>query len=96
MKEAKPMKNDLLKGLTEEQIAKARECKSEEELLELARKEGVKLTDEQLESISGGCGQKPKERVCPGCHSTNVQSRTEYRQSHDVEICCCLDCGMEW
>jgi len=90
------MKNDLLKGLTEEQIAKARECKSEEELLELARKEGVKLTDEQLESISGGCGQKPKERVCPGCHSTNVEVRTEYRQSHDVEIYCCTECGMEW
>ena len=48
------MGNKLLTGLTEEQIASARECKSEEELLELARKEGVKLSDEQLAFVSGG------------------------------------------
>lgn len=32
----------------------AAECQSPEEILELAKKEGVKLTEEQLESISGG------------------------------------------
>ena len=57
------MNNELLKGLTEEQIAKAKECKSEEELLELARKEGVKLSDEQLAFVSGGgCGESDKEK----------------------------------
>lgn len=48
------MKQELLKGLTKEQIAKVRACKSQEELLELAKTEGVELSDEQLNAISGG------------------------------------------
>jgi len=40
--------------LTEEQKAKARECKSVEDILELAKSEGIELSDEQLEAISGG------------------------------------------
>jgi hypothetical protein len=40
--------------LTPEQEARARECKTPEELLALAKEEGFSLTDEQLESISGG------------------------------------------
>lgn len=48
------MKEELLKGLSEEQIAKIRECKSQEELLKLAKEEGIELTDEQLEAVSGG------------------------------------------
>ena len=48
------MRNELLKGLTEEQIAKVRACKNQEELLALAREEGVELTDEQLAAVSGG------------------------------------------
>ena len=48
------MKKELLKGLSEEQIAKVRECKSTEELLALANEEEVDLTKEQLDAISGG------------------------------------------
>lgn len=40
--------------LTEEQKAKARKCHSNEELLELAKAEGVELSDDQLDAISGG------------------------------------------
>lgn len=40
--------------LTEEQREKARACKSFEELVELAKAEGVELTEDQLEAISGG------------------------------------------
>ena len=40
--------------LTEEQKAKVKACKSVEELVELAKAEGVELTDEQLNSIAGG------------------------------------------
>jgi len=54
------MRADLLKGLTEEQISKVKACKSQAEILELAKKEGVQLTDEQLEAVSGG-----------GCLDTN-------------------------
>jgi len=47
-------RKDLLKGLTEEQILKIKECKTSEELLALAKAEGIELTDEQLGVISGG------------------------------------------
>ena len=47
-------KQELLKGLSEEQIAKAKACKNQEELLALAKAEGIELNEEQLASISGG------------------------------------------
>ena len=54
------MKKELLKGLTEEQIAKVKACKSHEELLALAKAEGIELTDEQLEVVNGGgCTSEP-------------------------------------
>lgn len=41
-------------SLTEEQKAKAKECNSLEELMELAEKENCPLSVDQLEQISGG------------------------------------------
>ena len=40
--------------LAPEQKAKALECKTPEVLLAMAKEEGYSLTDEQLESMSGG------------------------------------------
>ena len=40
--------------LTPEQMDKARACKNADELVELAKSEGVELTDDQLDSIAGG------------------------------------------
>ena len=48
------MRKELLKGLTDEQIKKVEACKSSEEILALAKEEGVALNDEQLEAVSGG------------------------------------------
>lgn len=48
------MRKELLKGLTEEQIAKVKACENSSDLLQLARDEGVELTEEQLTAISGG------------------------------------------
>ena len=45
------MDAELFEGLTEEQIAKVKACKGKEELLELAKKEGVELTDEQQQYV---------------------------------------------
>lgn len=65
------MKQDLLKELSEEQIAKVKACKTHEEILNLAKIEGVELTSEQLNAINGGCGSctMPEEWYmdCPYC-----------------------------
>ena len=68
------MKNELLKGLSEEQIAKVKACKSQEELLALAKAEGIQLSDEQLEAVSGGgCSSTDTRKVCPHCGSKNTE-----------------------
>ena len=61
------MKKELLKGLTEEQIAKIKACNNSEELFELAKDEGIELTDEQLNVISGGGLICSTENNCPQC-----------------------------
>lgn len=61
------MKQELLKGLTEEQIAKVKNCKSNEEILKIAKEEGIELTNEQLEAISGGGVCTSISRTCPEC-----------------------------
>lgn len=84
------MKKELLKDLTEEQIKKLRECKSPQEILDLAKKEGIELTDEQLEAVSGGvCVQAP---VCPMCGSDRVHVIEESA----YDLCDCLNCGHSW
>ena len=42
------------KDLTPEQMEKAKECKNADDLIKLAKSEGIELTDEQLDAISGG------------------------------------------
>ena len=44
----------LFGNLTSEQREKAKQCKSPEEFLKLTGAEGIDLTDEQMEAISGG------------------------------------------
>ena len=61
------MKQELLKGLSEEQIVKIKACKSQEEMLALAKQEGVELNEEQLEAVSGGACIS-KDAVCPKCY----------------------------
>ena len=90
------MKQDLLKGLTEEQIAEAKACKNHDELLELAKKEGVELTDEQLSAISGGgacsvisdLGDKINPWDCPKCGAN--------RPVKDGKKYTCEKCGYTW
>ena len=48
------MRKELYKGLSEEQIKRVKACKSSEEVLKLAKKEGIELSQEQLSAISGG------------------------------------------
>lgn len=48
------MKKELLKGLTDEQIEKIKNFDNIQDLLQLAKDEGIELNQEQLEAINGG------------------------------------------
>ena len=73
--------------LTSEQIEKAAACKTLDELIELANAEGVELTDEQIEQISGG-GVWNHPQSCPVCgKGTIYHYAAEYH---------CKDCGHVW
>ena len=45
---------ELYNGLSDDLKKKATECKNAEELMNLAKTEGIELTDEQMNAISGG------------------------------------------
>ena len=92
------MKNELLKGLTEEQLEKASQCKNGEELLALAKEEGVELTNEQLEYVNGGCGNKPDktDRTCPQCGTSIVGEYVETTPGDGKYHFVCTSCGFEW
>ena len=90
------MKQDLLKGLTEEQIAKVKSCNNHEELLKLAKAEDIELTDEQLAAVSGGgacsvisdIGDKINPYDCPKCGAN--------RPIKDGKKLTCEKCGYVW
>ena len=86
------MKQDLLKGLTEEQIAKVKACKNQEEVLKVAKEEGIELTDEQLEAVSGGVctASMPK---CPRCGSNEFVTEEYSGGSYHY---CCTQCQEYW
>lgn len=84
------MKEELLKGFTEEQIAKIKACKNQEELLTLAKEEGVELTEEQLEAVSGGCNTSNKIS-CPDCFCAS-----EVVTHWDERYYRCNRCGHTW
>lgn len=91
------MKEELLKGLTKEQIAKVRECKNHEELLAMAKEEGIELTDEQLTAISGGgiCQSTPNF-TCPMCNSSKIKSRYVESNMSTWYSNDCQECGYHW
>ena len=92
------IKKELLKGLTDEQIKKVENCKTTEEVLAFAKKEGVELTDEQLAAVSGGCDDSNEKSTtnCPACGSSNIHVSKETHQGEDVCECYCYDCDFYW
>ena len=91
------MKKDLLAGLSKEQIAKVKACKNSDELLALAKAEGIELTDEQLTVISGGGActviSKGIDKIdpfdCPFCGYNG-------RFDKDGNELTCPKCGKTW
>ena len=90
------MNKELLKGLTEEQIAKVKACKSQKELLALAKKEGIELTDEQLEAVNGGICTSTPTVVCPKCGSSKIKTRYNENSIAEWWNNTCQDCGFVW
>lgn len=97
------MREELLKGLTEEQIAKVKACKNQKDLLAIAEAEGIELTDEQLEVVNGGgCFSSFK---CPNCGSKDYTER-QVRKEHSERLWQgvdenyieyrCKKCGHKW
>ena len=89
------MNNNLLKGLNEEQIKKAKACKDQNELLALAKEEGITLSDEQLEAVSGGFCSETTE-PCPKCGSTSIKKEHRGNDVHMHTVFICKKCGNEW
>ena len=92
------MEKDLLNGLTEEQIAKVKACKDQEEILNFAKAEGIEFSDEQLDSITGAGMCSDAAFRYPNCGSSNVKSES-YKKGDVFSwgyICTCKDCGHEW
>ena len=67
--------------------SKLQEVKSVEELVSLAKEEGVELTDQQIERISGG-GVWNHPSKCPRCGSEHIY--------HYAARYYCRDCRYEW
>ena len=90
------MRKELLEGLSEEQIAKIKACKSQEEIMQLAKKEGVELSEEQLEAVSGGgCSNTPK---CLFCNSERVLvlKYVTGEGGCPLKLMECADCSKRW
>ena len=81
------MRDELLKGLTEEQVKKVQECKNADEILALAKAEGIQLTDEQLSAISGGACLLNSEK-CAQCGGYDKKKKMHYNW--------CRSCGYQW
>lgn len=78
------------------QPEEAGEHKAPEDVLSLAREEGIELSDESLGQISGGWGADDSDcPPCPKCHSTKVtRERLDGHESPKVYVC--LSCGHVW
>ena len=62
------MDERLFEGLSEEQKEAIKNCKTTEEIMELAAKEGFEMNEAQMEAVSGGgCGSGPwnPAQSCP-------------------------------
>ena len=90
------MKQELLEGLSKEQIEKVKACKNQEELLKLAKEEDIELTDEQLAAVSGGICTSTPTFTCPQCGGSRIKTRYNENSIAEWWNNTCEDCGYVW
>lgn len=78
----------------------AKACTTPEEVLALAKKKGYKLSDEEMEAISGGGWSiddlvKKSLPQCPWCGSYEVSMVSVYG-GPGMQQCRCSKCGYTW
>ena len=81
----------MLESLTEEERRLVEQAGSAKDLVELAQKSGVTLTDEQLDAIAGGGGDSWSDhRKCPQCGSNKI------RVAAQATCFVCEECSYSW
>ena len=66
-------------NLTPELMERAKACANSEELMALAKEEGVELTDEQLEAVAGGGIWSCEDHASCDEHSCDALCWSQYR-----------------
>lgn len=86
-----------LSDLSAELQAKMQKAASPEELLALSREEGIELSDEDLEKVSGGWDSSGGGSLsCPICGSADVTIESIASSSYLEERRVCHSCGNRW
>ena len=74
--------------LTPEQLEKVHACSTPQDYIELAKSEGVELSEEQLEAVSGGAWIGGVS--CPECGNADTGYDPYLREHY------CPSCGHSW
>ena len=77
---------EYIKDLSPELQEKARQCKTKQELLELAADEDMEIPMDVLEDVAGGCGSEDKSSTdsnvfkgeCPDCGGDLVFVKSDF------------------
>ena len=88
------LRDELLRGLSPEQIEKVNSCNSAIEVLALAKDAGVELTHEQLEAVTGGNCYTDSKVPCPMCNSVDIAWVENSRTNVDEGTC--RNCGFKF
>ena len=77
---------------------KVKACNSVEEVLAVTKENGVELTDQELDAISGGWGSSEKEPHCPQCDGTQFTRCSEGKADGSTTRSWfrCWGCGREF
>ena len=93
--------NALLNGLSPELQEKAKDIKTQEELMEFLSDNDVELPEDALESVSGGCSVENEypqgtvfENSCPDCGGDLIYHDNTYYWARSVPRAHCAKTGV--